>query len=386
MFHCKFSTCEHVFENVIQFFQHIKLHSNAPNYHYQCGVPDCTQMYRKATVLKTHMYRDHKETGSCLRRSKPFKTPLKCVAQSCTFKCDTFTSLVNHLNSHLKKGLETKCPFRGCDCRFTVRSSFASHVSRKHTSRCVEDLDDSVLDKSVPTEPLSQPEPSHSCSNISDEQHEQEVPFAVDETLFLQNLTLLYLKLQAKLLLPASTIQTIIEDFQNAHEIGLSHSLNILSQKLKVHGIPEATISNIIDEMNRGDLLKLYNRGVLSTDVKRKGALKKSFNYVEPLPLFLGNDENGTERFAQYVPVQETLAALFKSESVREQYAATRLQTSTVNLYQDVRDGEGVQSNLLKTEPSSVGLVLYQDAFEVVNPLGSGKKKTQSVSCLLNSD
>lgn len=29
----------------------------------------------------------------------------------------------------------------------------------------------------------------------------------------------------------------------------------------------------------------------------------------------------------------------------------------------------------MKTEPSSVGLVLYQDAFEVVNPLGSGKKK-----------
>ncbi|KAF3837958.1 hypothetical protein F7725_009726 [Dissostichus mawsoni] len=125
--------------------------------------------------------------------------------------------------------------------------------------------------------------------------------------------------------------------------------------------------------MNRGDLLKLYNRGVLSTDVKRKGAFKKSFNYVEPVPLFLGNDENGTERFAQYVPVQETLAALFKSESVREQYAATRLQPSTVNLYQDVRDGEGVQSNLLlKSEPSSVGLVLYQDAFEVV---GSGERK-----------
>ncbi|KAF3844341.1 hypothetical protein F7725_020856 [Dissostichus mawsoni] len=132
MFHCKFSTCEHVFENVIQFFQHIKLHSNAPNYHYQCGVPDCTQMYRKATVLKTQMYRDHKEP-----------------------------------------------------------------------------------------------------------------------------------------------------------------------------------------------------------DVKRKGAFKKSFNYVEPVPLFLGNYENGTELFAKYVPVQETLAALFKSESVREQYAATRLEPSTVNLYQD---------------------------------------------------
>ncbi|KAK0144953.1 hypothetical protein N1851_016149 [Merluccius polli] len=266
----------------------------------------------------------------------------------------------------MKEGLETKCPFRGCDQSYTVASSFASHVSRKHTTGCVEDLDDGVFDRSVPTEPLSQHEASQSCSDISDENHESEMPLAVDETLFLQNLTLLYLKLQAKLLLPASTIQTIIEDFQNAHEIGLSHSHNILSEKLKALGIPEATVSKSIDEINKGNLLKLYNRGVLSTDIKRKVAFKKNFNYVEPVPLFLGIDENGKDMYLYWR----------QSESVREQYAATRLQPSTDNVYQDVRDGEGVQSNVLfKTDPSSVGLILYQDSFEVVNPLGSGGKK-----------
>lgn len=46
-------------------------------------------------------------------------------------------------------------------------------------------------------------------------------------------------------------------------------------------------------------------------------------------------------------------------------------------MLQDVRDGEGFQNNLLlKSEPFSIGIILYQDAFEVVNPLGSGKKKT----------
>lgn len=104
------------------------------------------------------------------------------------------------------------------------------------------------------------------------------------------------------------------------------------------------------------------------------------------MPLLLRVDENG-KCFAQYVPVLETLMILFKNKSVQEQYAATHLQLSTNNVYQDVRDGEGVQSNvLLKTEPSSVALILYQDSFEVVNPLGFGGKKTQSVSCLLNPD
>ena len=64
---------------------------------------------------------------------------------------------------------------------------------------------------------------------------------------------------------------------------------------MKVLGIPEATLSNIIDGLNAGDLLKLYHKGVLSTDIKRKGAFKKSFNYADPVPQFLGTDENGKE-------------------------------------------------------------------------------------------
>ena len=136
--------CEHVSETVVQFIQHTKLHSNTPHYHYQCGVPDCTRLYRRAAVLKTHMYRDHRGPGSTLQHCKTFDTPLKCAALTCAFQCDALTSLVKHLKSHIKDGLETKCPFRGCDRSFTVASSFASHVSRKHTSRRVEDLDDLV--------------------------------------------------------------------------------------------------------------------------------------------------------------------------------------------------------------------------------------------------
>lgn len=83
-----------------------------------------------------------------------------------------------------------------------------------------------MLDVSDPAEPSSlHSQPCSDTSVVDDD--EPEGQFAVDETLYLQNLALLYLKLQGKLLLPASTIQTIIEDFQNAHEIGLSHSLDL---------------------------------------------------------------------------------------------------------------------------------------------------------------
>jgi len=315
------------------------------------------------------MYRDHKGLGSSVRPCKQFETPLKCVAPFCTFTRDTLSSLIKHLKSHIHEGLEIKCPVRDCGCSFTVASTLASHFSRKH-----KNLDHTLLDVCDPAEPSSlHSQPCSDTSFVAD--NEPEGQFAVDETLYLQNLALLYLKLQGKLLLPASTIQTVIEDFQNAHEIGLSHSLMILTKKLKEIGIQEDTISNIIEEMNREDLLKMCNRDILSTDQKRKSFFKTSFNYVEPVPFLLGCDENGNECFSQYIPIHETLAALFKSESVREQYVATHLQPATANIIQDVRDGEGFKGNqLLKTEPSSVGVILYQDAFEVVNPLGSGKK------------
>ncbi|XP_070406925.1 uncharacterized protein [Nothobranchius furzeri] len=388
MFNCKLVGCEHVFRNVHSYVQHTKLHSNVPNYQYQCGVPDCSWRCRKHTGLQIHMYRQHRSNpqtaGSTLPDTSalPTNAPLKCLVEVCAFKCSTLASLIGHLKKHISGGLETRCPFRDCDCTFTNVSSFASHICRKH--RSVEDsvLNDVVLDRSIATEPL--PGTSQSYSEPAEEHNEPQMPLVVDENLFFQNLTLFYLKMQSKLLLPATTIQTIIDGFQSAHELGLSNSLNILNEKLKELGIPQATISSIIEEMNREDLLSLYNRERLNTDAKRKAAFKESFNYVHPVPLLLGNDDDDKECFAQYIPMHETLVTLFKNESLREQYTMTRSQPSADAVYQDVKDGEGFQRNpVLKADPSSLGLILYQDAFEVVNPLGSGKKKHKVLAVYL---
>lgn len=83
-------------------------------------------------------------------------------------------------------------------------------------------------------------------------------------------ISLFYLKLQAKLLLPATTIQTIIEGYQDVHDISLTNLLNNLSDKLTVLGAPEAIINNIMVELRKEDLLAACNSGPLSTDQKRK--------------------------------------------------------------------------------------------------------------------
>lgn len=50
--------------------------------------------------------------------------------------------------------------------------------------------------------------------------------------------------------------------------------------------------------------------------------------------------------------------------------------TRPTDTLEDIWDGSNVAENaLFQSDPKSLGLILYQDAFEVANPLGSGKKK-----------
>lgn len=73
------------------------------------------------------------------------------------------------------------------------------------------------------------------------------------------------------------------------------------------------------------------------------------------MSMLLGN----YEEFAQYVPVHV--------------HVCNPLQLMSIKTFGMERE---LKNNLLlKTESSSVGLILYQDAFEVVNPLGSENKQ-----------
>ena len=77
----------------------------------------------------------------------------------------------------------------------------------------------------------------------------------------------------------------------------------------------------------------------------------------------------------QYIPVKETLKALLKDPAVRQECSKSHSNTASTVL-SDVSDGTVFKSNSLFMEPGlTLKLILYQDAFEVVNPLGSARRK-----------
>ena len=85
--------------------------------------------------LQIHMYRQHRSYLQAARpilpdtSALPPDTSLKYLPEACAFKCDTLASL-KHLKMDIRGGMETRCPFRGCDYTFTHVMTFASHISK----------------------------------------------------------------------------------------------------------------------------------------------------------------------------------------------------------------------------------------------------------------
>lgn len=81
---------------------------------------------------------------------------------------------------------------------------------------------------------------------------------AVDECQFFRNFAAFYLKLQAKLLLPASVIQTIMEDVQQMHNMNQSHLFYKLQEKLQNVDLSKPVIIDVIQHLKCEDLFRKY--------------------------------------------------------------------------------------------------------------------------------
>lgn len=196
---------------------------------------------------------------------------------------------------------------------------------------------------------------------------------------------LFYLKLQGQLLLPASTVQTIVEEIQNIHEMGQDYTLKTLHSLLKNDMcLADDTIAKICDCVKDSDLFSVCHQGPMRTTYSRAQTFKKMFKYIEPQKIQLGTDENMTPWFAYYVPVKDTLKNLLESDMWKNSVSQQSCENDS-DVFGDITDGHSFKSNpFFSKNPGSLKLILYQDAFEVVNPLGSSKKKHKVLAVYLS--
>lgn len=381
MITCRF--CSKTLLTLRGYVLHCRVHRNEPRCFFQCVGVDCKRSFCTYAAFKAHFYRQHNVPEP--PHSRAVVTDLKCAISLCSRQFHTAKELVHHLKEHVVEGRAVSCPVIGCKNVFTKKSSFTAHMSRKHRECSLENISDmyrETVSQSTSTVTLCEdasqisvdPQTSENC----------ELPQNFNET-FLRNICLFYLKLQGQLLLPASTIQTIVEEMQNVHELGQDFTISKLCSLLKDEmSLTDDAVTKICDCVRDSDLFSACHQGPLRTTYSRTQTFKNMFKYTEPKKLTLGIDENMTQRYAYYIPVKQTLNTLLESELWKNTVCQQSKETDSQE-FSDMHDGQTYKSNKFFNEnPGCLKIILYQDAFEIANPLGSAKKKHKVLAVYLS--
>ena len=232
------------------------------------------------------------------------KSQFKCSRVECLAM--TFAYLQKfkiHLKQHLKKLEEISCPFDGCAQTFKIKSTFTSHLSRKH-QHSIQLRTVGVDAEECRSSTSSENELSTSLSK-NQSMTEDNIPVAGDlneeislndfdfenddetEAQYLKTLALFYLKLQGKYLLPASTIQVIVSEFTECQDINQNMLVKKVGDEMANFNISPEVIHAVKNEILRNDLFVKCNKGPLSSISKRTSFLKKNLLYVTLLSHYM---------------------------------------------------------------------------------------------------
>ncbi|XP_070384754.1 uncharacterized protein [Dermacentor albipictus] len=190
------------------------------------------------------------------------------------------------------------------------------------------------------------------------------------------------LKLESKYLIPSSAVQDVVEDMKSLHSIS--------QEQLKCELKTQLMLSNSPEEVDRALELSFKNSS-LSTALSSDGALRSSYMrnlcYTKKLyhnrsiEIPLGLDSHNDMQHYTYVPVKETLRSLLSQPDIMLRLSFI-VETNKNRVYREFTDGRAFQNRMTSNE-NVAQIILYQDAFENVNPRGSGHGKFKMLAVYL---
>lgn len=138
---------------------------------------------------------------------------------------------------------------------------------------------------------------------------------------------------------------------------------------LKAHE-QNITLTEEFSNPNIFNILHNKENGKLRNKFFRHKYYKHFFNYVNPTCHFLST----SSKFF-YIPIKDTLIALFRNKNFSNNYFKSHMEGND-GIYQDIANGDCCCKNkFLINNKYSIKLILYQDSFEICNPLGAFRKK-----------
>ena len=181
----------------------------------------------------------------------------------------------------------------------------------------------------------------------------------------------MYLKMHAKYLIAKYKTNEILDDIDQIFKISNSYMLDFISKAKATYSNPGDVIDVTESYLrNNQSLYQTVHAEMKYESVKEKWIVNSGF-FVPPTAKKLDQENS-----YQYVPIIESIQAMFRHEEINKLYFSNMNQINETSIIQTIRDSENFKNNqLYKNEPNSLQIILYNDTFDTNNPLGDTRKK-----------
>ena len=367
--------------NKEEFLKHMRTHRNTRNAKYQCILHNCQAVYYNFNSFKSHLRRKHTHPFACGFETTTVSNiqlsvtlPLRCSVALCKKLCDSYEDLVKHMKVHIRQGINVQCPYVNCSASYSVVSSFSSHISRNHCSstRSIEYGTSGISIHSL-----------HSCDGesvmkdnnvLNCTSHERNAVSSVNPVQqhnddpvcsTLEKFALFLLKLESICFVPKRTIRCIVDEISCLDNVRNELLRKNLSRILVDAAVSNDIVADVFDAINIASLNAVSNK--LQSIHRRSTFFKNNFKFISLVTLNLGMHK-GKKCCFEYVSLCQSVQTVAKEAGEHFIFNCNH----DADTLCDIFNGDVFKS---KHNPHYLQLLLYQDSFEIVNPLGSSRKK-----------
>lgn len=355
MFCC--TQCGKNFSYIYLYLSHIRnFHRYDPNFVYVCGMSGCPIALNTFSAFKKHLYQ-HEEFKS---RS----TTKKLTCRACGFVSFFKRKFISHFKTH-----DTiECPVKNCQMKYTVYSSFTSHLARYHSCYALNDFKSEILtpSKKEASLQLSTPILPNGVENVIQNFGENFIQMSN----YNRNVALFILKMKEICLLSHSTICELINGVFELQNDTISLTKQSIIEALKKNNVNDNTLRSVSNNFPMNNLSSVFD--IMKSHHAQKKFLRENFDLIEPVQYMLKS--NAQLSSYEYVPIIKTIQAFCKNNEVLD-YVMSTPENTNINILSDIHDGIIFKNNPLFQTFPNIQILLYFDEFMVFNPLRGTQAK-----------
>ena len=185
-----------------------------------------------------------------------------------------------------------------------------------------------------------------------------------------KNVILFILKIQAKYLLPESTVRDLIDDIMELQSDVISLSKQSIINVFENEKFSDSILSSVLAAFPNDSLFTAFN--IMKSKRLQRNYLNENLNLVEPVQYNL--KLNNKISNYQYVPILRSIQAFCKNNEVLD-YIMSMPTEGQVNILSDICDGKIFKNNEIFQTFPNIQILLYFDEFVVSNPLRGNQAK-----------